>query len=305
MAEAAQIVYHRGEFVARDRARYAVEDRGVLFADGVYEVVRFDRGRPFAMQAHVDRLARSMEGIELVGVPAEPFAALSAELLERNDLTDAKVYWQVTRGPATRDFLVPDGAEPTMTLIAYPTPPIASPAEPPHGAGYIAEDCRWTRCWIKSLMLLPASLAKSAAVRAGAVEAIFARQKPTAGAPGGLGDPGAERHITEGASTNVFIVRDGELLTHPDDGWVLGGITRDTLIRIAGGLGIPVRDDRPFTEADLAAADEVFVCSTTQLTAITSIVGDQAEVVIADGRVGGITKKTYAAYHEAIFDRAL
>jgi len=290
MTMQAPTVFHQGQFVSESDAHYAVQDRGVLFADGVYEVVRFDRGRAFAMGAHVQRLARSMAGIGLEGVPAEPFAELSFELLKRNGLTDAKVYWQVTRGPASRSFtmLDPAKAEPTVTLIAYPTSPVDRDKPLVAGPGHLVDDCRWTKCWIKSLMLLPASMAKTAAVQAGAIEAVFERAKPGS----------HQKHITEGASTNVFIVRDGELRTHPDDGWVLGGITRDTLLKLATNLGIPVRDGQPFTRAELFAADEVFVCSTTQVNALTSF-GDTR---IADGRPGPVTQKLHAAYLAAILD---
>ncbi|MEM6855517.1 MAG: aminotransferase class IV [Planctomycetota bacterium] len=288
MAQTAPIVFYQGEFIDQSEARYALQDRGVLFADGVYEVVRYDRGRAFAMQPHVDRLARSLAGIDLQGVDASAFAGWSEELMQRNGLADAKVYWQVTRGPAARDFAIPtDGSlEPTVTLIAFPTQPIASKVELISGPGHIVEDCRWTKCWIKSLMLLPASLAKTAAVKAGAVEAIFERAKPGQ----------ADQQLTEGASTNLFIVRDGELWTHPDDGWVLGGITREALLGLAQELGIPTRDDQPFTRSEMLAADEAFVCSTTQLNAITSV----GDALIADGQPGPVTKKLHAAYHEAI-----
>lgn len=292
MAATAPIIFHQGVYLNEADARLAVQERGVMFGDGVYEVVRYDRGRAFAMQAHVDRLARSLAGIELPGVDVSVFADGSQQLIERNGLTDAKVYWQVTRGPATRDFLIPsrEHVEPTVSMIAYPTPPIDHEASLAEGSGHLVEDCRWTKCWIKSLMLLPASLAKTAAVHAGAVEAIFERAKPG----------NTEKHITEGASTNVFIVRDGELATHPDDGWVLGGITRDTLLGLAKQLGIPARTDRPFTRADMLAADEVFVCSTTQVTAITSF----PDATIADGRPGRITQQLHDAYRDEVLKGA-
>lgn len=284
----APIVFHNGQFVDYADASLDLQERGVLFGDGVYEVVRFDRDRPFEMQAHVDRLARSLKGIELPGVDAASFAGWSHELLERNGLTDAKVYWQVTRGPATRDFVMPADPSPTVTLLAYPTKPIERDAPLRSGPGLIVEDCRWTRCWIKSLMLLPASLAKTQADKAGAVEAIFERDKP--GASGG-------KHLTEGSSTNLFIVRDGALFTHPDDGWILGGITREALLKLAQRLGITAHDDRPFTRADLLAADEAFVCSTTQLVAVTSVVG---ETPIGPGQPGPVTQQLHEAYLDAV-----
>ncbi|MEM7624559.1 MAG: aminotransferase class IV [Planctomycetota bacterium] len=292
MSDAAPIVFHNGAFLDYPEARVDVQERGTLFADGVYEVVRFDQGRPFAMQAHVDRFARSLDGIELAGVDPAKFSDWSHELLERNELTDAKVYWQVSRGPATRDFLISDMVTPSLTLLAYPAVPIERGVPLKSGSALIVDDCRWTNCWIKSLMLLPASLAKTRAHRAGAVEAIFERAKPGV----------TEKHITEGSATNLFAVRGGELFTHPDDGWVLGGITRDALLKLADRLGVAAHDDRPFTRQDLLAADEIFVCSTTQVVAITSILGDadQPAHPIADGRPGSVTQQLHEAYLDAI-----
>lgn len=289
MTNPVSIIFHNGEFMPESDARLAVQDRGVLFADGVYEVVRVDRGRVFEMDAHVQRLARSLAGIELPGVDAEDFAGWTHELLRRNQLTDAKVYWQVTRGPAVRDFVYPAEPSPTVTLIAYPMPPLDHVAPLRTGRAIVVDDCRWTKCWIKSLMLLPASLAKTRAEGAEAVEAIFERAKPGS----------HEKHITEGASTNLLIVRDGVLCTHPDDGWVLGGITRQALLDLARGLGIPTDEDQPFTRDAVLAADEVLICSTTQLVAITTV----DEHPIADGKTGPVTQQLHAAYRDAVLSK--
>jgi D-alanine transaminase len=280
------IAYHQGSFVEASSAGLSLQDRGVLFADGVYEVVRYDHGRPFAMQPHVDRLKRSLVGIGIEGVDADALAPLSDELIRRNGYTDAKVYWQVTRGDAgPRDFVTPAQPNPTVTLLAYPTAPVNRGAAVRAGKAITVDDCRWTKCWIKSLMLLPASLAKSEAARRGALEAIFIRNKPGSGAV----------HVTEGGSTNLFIVRDGELHTHPNDGWVLPGVTRDVLIDAAAQLGRTVRE-LCFSPEEMFAADEVFVCSTTQLNPLTQI----DDKPIADGRPGAVTTDLHHAYLERI-----
>lgn len=283
----ASTVYFNGSFVPYDQASFGLEDRGVLFGDGVYEVVRYDRGRAFGMQPHVDRLADSMAGIDITGVDAQALAEASDELVRRNGLTDAKVYWQVTRGVAHRDFVMPADPSPTVSMIVYPATPMDPEAPLKSGSAVIADDCRWTRCHIKSLLLMPASLAKTRADAAGAVEAIFERAKPGT----------TDKHITEGCSTNVFIVEAGQLVTHPTDGWILPGITRTALIDLAGGLGIEVQEV-PFTRERLLAADEAFVCSTTQLTAITSVDGAS----IGNGQAGPVTDKLHHAYLKAILE---
>lgn len=283
------IVYADGAFRPAAEAGFPLQERGVMFADGVYEVVRYDGGRPFGMQPHIDRLKRSLDGIGLTGLDTDAVAGLSDELVKLNGCPDCKVYWQVTRGEAgPRNFIIPDQTEPNLVLIAYPSDPIDRDAPLQPGPGLIVEDCRWTKCWIKSLMLLPASLAKTAAAKAGAVEAIFERQKPGTD----------QAHITEGGSTNLFIVRDGELHTHPDDGWILGGITRDTLIRSAReDLGLNVQETA-FTAQELKAADEVFVCSTTQLSPVTELEGQS----IGTGNTGSLTEKLHRAYLDRILE---
>ncbi|BAM03884.1 aminotransferase class IV [Phycisphaera mikurensis] len=279
------IVYADGGFREKDEAFYPLEERGVLFADGVYEVVRYDRGRPFEMDAHVRRLRASLAGIGLPWPGVEAAASLSDELVRRNGLPDARVYWQVTRsaagGPGKRSFVHPEKPEPAITMIAYPAEPLDPAAPVEAGEAVIVEDVRWHRCGIKSLMLLPASMAKTEAKRRGAVEALFERAKPGA----------AGTHITEGSSTNAFAVIGGVLRTHPADGWVLAGVTRAVLLEAARSAALAV-EERAFTRAELLAASEAFACSTTQVTALTSVEGTP----IGGGKAGEVTRRLAAAY---------
>lgn len=279
------IVYADGAFRKKDQAVYPLEERGVLFADGVYEVVRYDRGRPFEMDAHVERLKASLRGIELQWPGSDEAAQLSDELTRRNGLENARVYWQVTRsapgGPGPRSFVHPDPAAASVTMIAYPSEPLDPAAAVEAGDAIVVDDVRWHRCGIKSLMLLPASMAKTRAKRSGAVEALFERAKPGA----------AGTHITEGSSTNAFAVIDGELRTHPADGWVLAGVTRAVVLDEAQALGLACVET-PFTRAELGRASEAFVCSTTQVTALTSIQGRP----VGRGKVGEATKALADAY---------
>ncbi len=283
------IVYADGDFREKEDAGYPLEERGVLFADGVYEVVRYDRGRPFEMVAHVERLRESLAGIGLAWAGVEAAAVLSDELVRRNGLSlpggDARVYWQVTRaaaeGPVKRSFVHPEMAVPSVTMIAYPSEPLDPEAEIESGDAIVVDDVRWHRCGIKSLMLLPASMAKTEAKRRGAVEALFERAKP--------GDAGT--HVTEGSSTNAFAVIDGVLRTHPADGWVLAGVTRAVVLEDARSAGLAV-EERAFTRAELAGASEAFVCSTTQVTALTSVEGQP----VGDGSVGEVTRRLSDAY---------
>ncbi len=276
-------VYLNGRFVPRSQATLDIEDRGALFADGVYEVVRYYAGRPLAVREHIDRLRGSLDAIQLPPPPqVDRLDAISDELLSRNGLTDAKLYWQVTRGSAPRDHAYPDRPTPTLLAIAYPQPPLDPSAQPPAVRAILTEDLRWHLCSIKSLMLLPNVLAKNAALQAGAYEAILHR--------GG--------RVTEATATSVFVVREDQLWTHPADQWILDGITRRMLLDQARQAGMTALE-QPFTTTQLLEADEVILCGTTNPVAGVVGVDDR---MIGGGGVGPVTKRLHALLMRGIQD---
>lgn len=277
MADNEPLVYLNGGFVPRSQATLDIEDRGAMFADGVYEVIRYYNGRPFRLQDHIHRLRTSLNEIELPPPPAvEHLDAIGNDLLQRNRLGDAKLYWQITRGSAPRDHAFPMPAKPPTVLgIAYQQPPLNSASPAATATAILTEDLRWPMCSIKSLMLLPNVLAKNKARLAGADEAILHRQG----------------RVTEGTATSVFAVRAGELWTHEANQWVLGGITRQALLELARQAGTPVVEQALTTE-QLLHADEVLMCGTTShVTAVVAVDGQP----IGDGRIGPITAKLHAA----------
>ncbi|HEY8418014.1 MAG TPA: aminotransferase class IV, partial [Limnochordales bacterium] len=139
----------------------------------------------------------------------------------------------------------------------------------------VVPDQRWLRCDIKSINLLPNALAKEHARRAGALEALFDRE--------GTG-------ITEGASSNVFIVQDGALVTAPAGPFILRGVTRDLIIELAREAGLPVVE-RFFSRAELLAADEVFLTGTmTEVMPVVRVDGQ----VIGGGVPGPVTRRMHA-----------
>lgn|GEM_PF-396958 len=287
---------YRGEggprrFVRARDAGFGLQDRGVTFGDGVYEVVRYDGGRAFAADRHVARMRRSLAAIELDGVDPQGLEEVSTRLLELNGWSDALAYWQVTRGCQPRDFVIAGAGRPTVTVWLSPSAAVTSDTPLAWGAAVFAEDLRWLRCDIKSLLLLPASLARTRAAAAGAVEAILVREKPAGGSGGGSTDGGPIRHVTEGTSTNVIAVVGGALVTHPSGRYILSGVTREVILERARRSGREVRE-QPLTPDALRAADEVLVCSTTQVTAITSIDGQP----IGEGVAGPVTRELHAAY---------
>lgn len=242
-----KIFYFGGEYVPYDQARIHVEDRGNQFADGIYEVIRYYAGRPFEMEAHLERLQRSAEGIRLtLPMSMEEFAAIADEVVRRNGLQDANLYMQVTRGIAPRNHLFPKDAEPTVFMVARPAQP---PDEELRKSGVQCmslEDMRWKMCNIKSLALLPNVLARQEANDSGAYEGILVRD--------GI--------VTEGTATNVFAVIGKRLVTHPEGRYILSGITRGVVLELAERLRMPAAEE-PFTLSELKEADEVFLTGTT------------------------------------------
>ncbi|MGB0768032.1 MAG: aminotransferase class IV, partial [Phycisphaeraceae bacterium] len=271
----ASIVYLNGRHLDRADAVLSVDERGVHFADGVYEVVRYFNGKAFTMAEHVERLERSLDGIDLA-FDAKAVADISDELVARNGLSDARVYWQVTRGAGLRNHIIADDLTPTIYLSAEQAPQLVADQPIPSIAAITTLDDRWHNCWIKSLMLLPNSLAKTKAAKAGAGEALFVR----------------DGRVTEGASTNCFAVFDNELYTHPADRFILEGITRNVVIQLARQLNIPVHE-QAFTSADLPAADELFITGTGSLLAAITQVDRNP---IADQQPGKVTQQLWQAF---------
>lgn len=271
-------VYLNGAYLSQSEARVPIEDRGFLFGDGVYEVIKVYRGRPFRLQEHLDRLVRSARAIDLE-MPADDLAAVAGRLLETNGLRDgdASIYIQITRGavsPRTHHF-PPTGTPPTVLVMARQLAPVPAELRARGAAAVTHPDLRWGRCDIKSVNLLPNVLAKQAAAAAGAWEAILVRD--------GI--------AMEGSSSNLFAVRHGQVLTHPLTHQILGGITRDAVLAHARALGQPVLE-RPVQLAELWEADEVFMTSTTmEVMPIVQIDGR----TIGRGEPGPVARALYAA----------
>jgi D-alanine transaminase len=276
-----ETVYFNGSFVPYEQALVPVEDRGMLFADGIYEVVRAYGGRLFELDAHLERMVASAEEIRLTLPPLEELRRAIEGVLERSGLQDASVYLQVTRGFAgPRSHAIPQGTRPTVFAAARPVPK----PDPVHvqegGRGITVPDLRWKKCHVKSTGLLLNTLAKQAALDAGAQEAIFVR----------------DGVVTEGSATNCFAVFDGILYTHPEGPHILSGITRQVVCRICRRDGIPLREE-PFLVSRLYAADEVFVCGTnTEILPLREIDGH----VIGSGRPGPLTRRLQQAFAQLV-----
>ncbi len=240
-------VYFNGAFLPKDEVRISPDDRGFLFADGLYEVVRSYEGRLFELDAHMDRLSCGLEAVRITGVDIPALRGVISRLLEVNDLAsgDATVYVQITRGAASRVHAFPDPEVPP-TVYAEPRR-FAQRADPAVGVSVITvPDVRWARCDIKSVALLPNCLANQRAREAGAIEAIFVR----------------DGVALEATASSFFAVFGGEVRTAPATNYILPSITRAVVLRICGEEGMPAREI-PVLLDELGEADELFLAGTT------------------------------------------
>jgi D-alanine transaminase len=270
-------VWLNGEIMPLSEAKIGVEDRGYQFADGVYEVIRIYNGRPFTLKEHIDRLARSCDGIDLPGaIDREQLIQEIARFVEECHLVDGMVYVQVTRGVAPRNHLYPVPApEATVLFYTRQLPPVAAPGTAEGVRLQTVSDERWKRCWVKSIALLANVLAKNAAARAGADEAVFVE----------------DGRVSECSASNLFAVIGGKVVTPPLNNKVLPGITRLVLTQICGQLGIEFVE-RPLKLEEFKAADELFITSTTrELGWVSHVDGNQLA-----SKCGAVTLKLHQAY---------
>lgn len=278
-----RIAYVNGRYCPHAEAAVHVEDRGFQFSDGVYEVIAIDRGRAVDLTGHMRRLARSLRELRIAApMPDRALRLVMREVVRRNRLSDGILYLQINRGVYKRDHPFPPASVAPSLIIT--TRPGVGPSRKQIEEGVAvvtAPDQRWARRDVKSVSLLPNVLAKQAAREAGAYETW---------------QVDADGHVTEGSSTNAWIVtRDGALVTRSTGPDILAGITRDTLLMLAERDGIPV-EQRPFTVEEARAAREAFTSSTT-LLALPVVKIDDA--VIANGAPGSITRRLrdlYAAH---------
>ena len=242
-------VYLNGSFLPDDEACVPVLDRGFIFGDGVYEVIPAYGGHLFRLEQHLERLDNSLAGIRLENPMSHAkWSEVLNEVIQRNaNGQDQSVYLQVTRGVAKRDHAFPDQVEQTVFVMSNPMGAVPDTLMQNGISAITHEDIRWRYCHIKSIALLPNTLMRQAARDAGAAEAILFR----------------DDQITEGAASNVFIVKNGTILTPRKDECLLPGITRDLILEIASDAGLAC-NEADITIEQLRDADEIWVTSSTK-----------------------------------------
>lgn len=269
-------VHLNGELLPLEQAHIHPLDRGFIFGDGVYEVIPVYGGHPLRLDAHLERLARSLA---LTRIP-DPWSAdewrrhLRALIAERGPV-DQSIYLQLTRGVAPRDHAFPDCA-PTVFMISRPLAPPPREQVEQGLTAVLLDDIRWAHCDIKTTALLPNVLLRQQAVDAHAHEALLLR----------------DGWLTEGAASNAFVVIDGSLCTPPATRALLHGVTRQLVLDLAEVEGMAV-EQRPISAAELNAAQEIWLSSSTrEVLAVTRL----QETPVGEGSPGPLFHRLHAAY---------
>lgn len=275
-------VYLNGSFMDHAAANVPVDDRGFLFADGIYEVIRVYGGRPFLAEPHIRRLRAGLAALQISDAGIDGLAAIMDRLIRDNGVDgDGTVYVQVTRGIAPRRHAFPDPAvPPTLFVLAKPFANYPSGMFENGVAAVSTPDTRWSRCDIKSIALLPNVLANQQARAAGAFEALFVRD--------GI--------LIEGSHSNLFGVLDGTLMTYPASNYILAGITRALVLQLARGLDMPVTETAiPWDRLD--DVEELFLTgTTTEVMPVTRVDGR----TVGTGAPGPVTQRLQRAFHAKV-----
>lgn len=272
-------IYLNGSFMPIEEAKVSVLDRGFIFGDGVYEVIPVYSRRPFRLAEHLKRLQHSLDGIKLKNPHSESeWTHIFSEIIKRNAPEDQYIYLHITRGVAKRDHAFPVPPVPP-TVFVLSNPLTTPPAEQLQSgiACITVVDNRWLRCDIKSIALLPNVLLRQAAVEAGCAEAILIRD---------------DAFLTEGAASNIFVVKNGTLLAPPKDNLMLPGITYDVILELAAANGIP-HEVRRVSKAEVFGADELLLTSSTkEVLSVTTLDGKP----VGNGKPGAMFARLHPLY---------
>jgi D-alanine transaminase len=276
-------VYINGDFKKEDEAKVSVFDRGLLFSDSLYEVTTVINGKLIDFNNHMKRLDRSMTELKFKKLLNHlDILIFHRKLIELNNLKEGMIYLQVTRGIADRSFDMPkDKIEPTVLAFTQEKKIIDSESAKNGIKVMTLDDMRWKRCDIKTTQLLYASMAKTEATEKGFDDAWMLR----------------EGYVTEGSSSNAWIIKGKIIMTRQSDNLILSGITRDVIFKCAKDLGYEVVT-KNITLPDAQSAHEAFITSATAcVMPVVKINANQ----IGDGKPG----KFVTALREEYIKQAL
>jgi len=274
------IVYLNGQYLPIEEAKISVLDRGFTFGDGVYEVIPVYHGNIFRLKEHIERLNNNLDEVYIERpLDLAQWQEILRELIQKNPEEDHSLYIQVTRGVSDRDHAIDMATKQTIFAMSRPL------LKKDYSVGITAiveEDIRWKYCHIKAITLLPSVILRHKARQTGATEALLVK----------------DGHVTEGAASNVFIVKDGVVKTPPKDGNLLPGITRDLLVELLLESKIPC-EEVTITDKELKQADEIWITSST--LEIVPVVKLDAEPV-GTGKPGEVWQQATRIY-QAFKDR--
>jgi D-alanine transaminase len=277
------IVYFNGNFLELEEVKISPFDRGFLYADGIYEVMRTYSGKLFRYNDHLERLKNSLDSIKIIYEGIDSLETNIYKLFRLNYYTNPNlsVYMQVTRGVSfPRKHSFPDGKVSPTVFVSVTS--IDNDTKIIHKGikAILEEDLRWSRCNIKSISLLPAVLANQHAVEEGAGEAILIR----------------DEHLMEGSHTNFWGIKNGEVWTAPLSNLILPGVTRTVILELCKKEGIKVIE-QAIHKHDIKNFDEFFVSGTT--TEIKPVIQID-EYIVGNGKPGEVTSKIFDAYQKYV-----
>jgi len=269
-----ELAYVNGTFLPIEKAMVPVEDRGYQFGDAVYEVIASYDGRPIFMDEHMARLNRSLKELSFPEISIDNIRATVMELFDRAKMERAEIYIQISRGVAPRNHSFPINAETQFIMTARKVTEVPENIRKQGAKAITVKDLRWGRCDIKTVQLLYNVLAKQKALDSGVFDAIFVSEDNIA---------------REATSSNLFIVADGKLITHPLTPDILPGITRAKVLEICGQQNLHI-SEQFYNKETLLKSGEVFLTGTiTEVLSIVEIDGFK----IGNGKVGPIAKQLF------------
>ena len=284
-----QLVYLNGAYLPIEEAKVSVLDRGFIFGDGVYEVIPAFGGKALRFEHHMQRLNDSLAAIRIRNPHSnEEWHDIIQKLIsetasldqpgEQLSQSDQSIYLHITRGVAQRDHRFPEDTRPTVFIMSNVLQPVDKALLTNGIAAITLDDIRWQYCNIKAIALLPNILLRQQAVDQNAMEAILIR----------------DGEMTEGAASNVFIVKDGVIKTPPKGKRLLPGITRDLVVELAHSHNMPV-EEAAISEKEFLDADEIWLTSSTkEILPVTQLNGK----TVADGKPGKVFRDMYQKYQD-------
>jgi len=281
-----QIVFLNDQFLTFEQTHISPNERGFLFSDGLYEVVRSYDGNLFQLEAHLARLTYGLHEMRMPRIDIQMLSEIADQLLEKNNLQqgEALIYLQITRGVAPRAHQFPAaGTKPTVYMAASRF--VHHAGEREHGVKIILQpDIRWSRCDLKTIGLIPNVLARQQAIENGAAEALFVR----------------DGVVLEGSHCNFCAIFDDMLFTAPASNYILSGITRNVVLGICEKLKISVKETPIFLNKMKDANELMIVGTTVEITPIIQV----DDWFVGDGKPGKITQKLQQSFYDKIWNKS-